>query len=524
MADDANQDMDASRTAAIPSISSRNDLFDVEHLKDGLRERSIRGGAVTLVAQAARLGVRMASTMVLARLLSPEEFGLVGMVMAIAGFAFLFKDLGLSAAIIQGSRITHAQMTNLFWINVLAGVIICIVVAAGGPLMAAFYKEPRLVSVTLALSLCFLFSGLSVQHRALLQRGMRFVALNVVDVTGLACGVLTGIVAALLGAGYWSLVVMEIAIPATTMLCAWLVTPWRPGLPRRGTGVRSMLVFGRNLSLYRVANYFVRNMDKVLLGRYWGSAVLGLYGRAYALFLQPLNQIVTPLATVGLPGLSRLRDEPARYRRYYIQLVSLVAFFSMPLTVFLAVFSRDVITVFLGAQWYEASRIFRILAVAAFIQPAWQTIPLVMLSSGQSARLLRFGVVNSVVVIVGFALGLPWGAVGVAGGYAVASYVILPVGLWYCLKSVPVRCRDFLAGVMWSSLASVAMGAGLVGVRLLAPWEHPVVRLAVSLVIGLVAYLCAWMILPGGGEHLRRLIGHLRVVFPGAVAPSGAGR
>ena len=491
-----------------------NRLFDVEHLKDGLKERSIRGGAITLTAQVARLVVRTGATVVLARLLSPEEFGIVGMVMAIAGFAFLFKDLGLSAAIVQGSHINHAQMSALFWLNALAGVMISLIVAASGPIIAAFYREPRLVPVTAALSICFVFSGLSVQQRALLQRNMRFTALAVVNIVGLASGVVVAIIAALLGAGYWALVGMDVTIPAAGMVCAWVVARWRPGWPRWRTGIRRMLAFGKDLSLYRVVNYFARSVDRMLLGRYFGSDVLGLYGRAYALFLQPMNQIVTPLATVGLPGLSRLNDDPTRYRRYYVHLVGLVAFFSMPLAVFLAVFSKEVIAVLLGSQWTEASRIFLVLATVAVILPAWQTVHLVMLSTGQSGRLLRFGLANSVLVVMSFALGLPWGAVGVAAGYAVAEYLILPAGLWYCLKGSPVRPRDFLRGVARPVAASLAMGAVLAGARYGIPGDHPFLLLPVFFVLGTLTYLLIWTSLPGGRRGLREMVGHIRLLLP----------
>jgi len=275
-----------------------------------------------------------------------------------------------------------------------------------------------------------------------------------------------------------------------------------------------MLAFGKDLSLYRVVNYFARSVDRMLLGRYFGSDVLGLYGRAYGLFLQPINQIVTPLATVGLPGLSRLNDDPTRYRRYYTHLVGLVAFFSMPLAVFLAVCSKEVIAVLLGSQWAEASDIFLVLAAAAVILPAWQTVHLVMLSTGQSGRLLRFGLANSVLVVISFALGLPWGAVGVAAGYALAEYLILPVGLWYCLKGSPVRPGDFLRGVARPAGASLAMGAVLVGARYGIPGAHPFLLLPAFFVVGAFTYLLIWAGLPGGRRGLREMVEHIRLLLP----------
>ncbi|MCH7559555.1 MAG: lipopolysaccharide biosynthesis protein [Planctomycetes bacterium] len=285
----------------------------------------------------------MGSLAVLARLLTPGDFGLIAMVTVVTGFVALFKDMGLSMATVQKAHINHAQVSTLFWINMAISAVIMALTALIAPGVAWFYHEPRLTWITLAMAAAFIFGGLTIQHQALLRRQMRFGTLTLIEVVSMLVGAAMAIIFAWYGAGYWALVVMQLGIAITTAVGVWFVSGWRPGLPVRGSGVRPMLTFGGYLTAFSFVNYLGGSAPSVLLGRFCGDHVLGLYSKAYSLLLLPIKQINGPVSLVGMPALSRLQKDPVQYRRYYSKIVSLVLLLTMPMAVLLFVTADDVI-------------------------------------------------------------------------------------------------------------------------------------------------------------------------------------
>ncbi len=238
-------------------------------MKD-LKEKTIRGGFARLCAQGANLSLRVGSLMVLARLLGPKDFGLVGMVTAFTGVLELFRDFGLSSAAVQRTSVTDEQISTLFWINVFVGALLGVLAAVCAPAIAAFYHEPRLVGVTTVLAAGFLFNAAGVQHSVLLQRQMRFTALAVISVISLLLGTVVAVGGALAGYGYWALVAMTITVPLINTIGLWIATAWIPGPPQRRAGIRSMMRFGGTVTLNGLVVYIASNFEKVLLGRFWG--------------------------------------------------------------------------------------------------------------------------------------------------------------------------------------------------------------------------------------------------------------
>ncbi|MFQ5490160.1 MAG: lipopolysaccharide biosynthesis protein, partial [Phycisphaerae bacterium] len=397
-----------------PADSTRR-FLDTRHLQTDIRRRSVRGGAATLLAQFLKhFVIGLAATAILARLLSPEDFGLLAMVAAFTNFLARFQDLGLSMATVQRRDISHAQVSNLFWINLALGLLAAGLTAAFAPLVAWFYGQPELTTVTAALGAAFIFGGLTVQHRALLRRQMRFTALAGVQLTAAIGGALAGIASARMGAGYWALVVMQLVSAVLTALGVWIACGWRPGWPSRDTGVRSMLAFGGNLTAANLLNYLVRNLDNVLIGWRWGADALGLYANAYKLLLLPIRQFNTPLTNVAIPALSRLQDKPDQYRAFFKKGIQLLTTVGMPMVAFLAVDADNVILLVLGDKWGGAAPIFRLLAPAAFLGTFNVATGWVYVSTGQVDRQLRWVVFSSPVIILAFIVGLPFGPTGVA--------------------------------------------------------------------------------------------------------------
>lgn len=259
-----------------PFVDRDIQYFETDHLLDNLQGRAFRGGLITLISQAVKLVLQLLSAAVLGRLLLPRDFGLLAMVMSVTGFIGMFKDLGLSNATIQRPKITHGQVSGLFWINCALSAGVTLVVAMLAPFIAWFYHEPELLWITLALSANFIFSGLTVQHQALLRRQMQFKTTAVIDMMSMASGVATGIVMAGLRFGYWSLVGAQFGTSIINCALVWTSCGWRPGVFQKRVGLGPMLSFGGHLTGFTVLNYFTRNFDNILIGRVLGSAPLGI--------------------------------------------------------------------------------------------------------------------------------------------------------------------------------------------------------------------------------------------------------
>lgn len=396
-----------------------------------LKRHTARGALISVTAQAVNFVLRTGSLMVLARLLTPKDFGLVGMATAATGVLNIIKDAGLGWAMVQRETVTRAQASMLFWINAGLGAALTIVCAVLSPAIAAFYKAPALVWINLALGTSFFFNGVAAQHRAILQRNMRFGTLAVIDMTALAGSIVIAAVMAVSGWRYWALVAMSVSQMGFTAAGAWVAARWVPDWPQRNSRVGSMVMFGSTITISNMVSYLAFNMDKVLLGRFWGASALGIYGRAYTLSSVPNENLNSSIAAVAFPALSRLQNEPQRFKDYFLKGYGLFFSLVLPITVWCGLFADDIIGVMLGPKWHEAAIILRWLsptiACLGLIQPfSW-----LILAMGKAGRSFGISLALAPVVILGYSIGLAWGPLGVAVGFSIAlGLMVVPVIFW----------------------------------------------------------------------------------------------
>ena len=483
--------------------------FKMRHDGKDLKKRSVRSGTVTIAAQVTQLGLQTASNVVLARLLVPQDYGIIAMVLAVTAFVEVFKDMGLSTATIQREELTYAQVSTMFWLNILVGTILTVFVMALAPALVWFYQKRELLWVTIALSMTFVVSGFGIQHAALLNREMRFRALAVVQVSSVGTGIIASILAALAGLGYWALVLGTLVNSVVRVVFLWALSKWRPGRPERGSGAGALFHFGADVTGFELANYLARNLDNVLIGRVWGGEVLGLYSRAYSLLMLPINNLRSPLHAVAFPAMSHLQRDPVRFRAYLRKYISLLAFASMPIAACLFVCSDNVIHLLLGNRWMGASEIFRVLTLTAFIQPvASAARGSAMLSSGLSRRYLWWGVANSTVMAAAFGIGIFWGPIGVALGYGAANYLILYPSLCYAFDGTPIKVADFFGTTAKAAIASLVAGGIALTLKNNVAWSHDLTALLGCGAAFLFAYLAAFLALPGGWRELREYLSY----------------
>jgi O-antigen/teichoic acid export membrane protein len=466
-------------------------------MKD-LKARTLRGGIARSFGLAARFGLRLVTLMVLARLLDPKDFGLVGMVTAFTGVLDIFRDFGLSAATVQRASVTQEQVSTLFWINVAFGAVLAVFMAFMAPAIAAFYHEPRLVWVTVVLATGLVLNAVGVQHSALLQREMRFTTLAVIDVIALIAAGVVAVVGAKAGYGYWSLVVMTVTLPFTTAIGVWLATGWIPGPPRRQAGVRSMMRFGGTLTVTGLTVYLVNNLDKVLLGRFWGVDALGLYGRAYQLINIPTSNLNSAAGEVAFSALSRLQDDPARRKSYFLKGFSLVLGLTLPITIACAFFADDVVTVLLGPKWKDATPIFRLLAPTILVFAVANPLAWLLSASGMIARQMKMAVVIAPVMILGYVIGLPHGPKGVASAYSIITVLwVFPLIAW-AVHGTEISFGDIMRTARPPLIASLGAGALALGAGLtFAHSLSPLLRLIIENTVLIAAFLGAVMLVAG---------------------------
>lgn len=443
------------------------------HVKDeivseqvaNLNTRALRGGFFTTGGQGVKFVVSILSTVVLARLLTPADYGLVAMVMSVTGFVALFGDFGMALAVIQSESISREQASTLFWVNISLGFAVFLILAVFSPLIARFFSEPRLVPITVGLASAFIFSSWGTQHLAHLKREMEFARLITIEIVAVISGFVVGVVAALQGLAYWALVLSSVTVPLATTIGAWTLYVWRPMLPVRGSGIRTILGVGRNVTVFNFVNYFARNADNLLIGRFYGASQLGLYTKAYGLMMMPLQQVNAPIAAVALPALSRLKTSTESYQQFYYAATRLIAFITMPLIMFMMVLGNELVLLALGEQWIEVGPIFQVLAVAAFIQPMLNTTGWVYVSSGRTLAMAKWGLIASIALVLSFVAGLPWGTLGVAKAYMIGMYLLLVPGFYICFKDTPLTLSAFAGSITMPFVLSACIGLAAYMVR-----------------------------------------------------------
>jgi len=371
----------------------------------------------------------------------------------------LFKDAGLSMATVQRATITNEQVSTLFWINMLVGAALALLSFAIAPILSSFYHEPRLFWVTAALATGFLFNAAGVQHSALLQREMRFFALAVIEILSLLVGTAVGIGMAVGGYQYWALVGMAVMLPAVSTMCLWAIATWVPGMPRRGVGVSSMIRFGGTATLNFLVVYIAYNLEKVLLGRIWGAEALGIYGRAYQLINIPTENLNSASGGVAFAALSRLQDDPNRFKNYFLKGYSVVLALTLPITIACALFANDIIMILLGPKWKEAIPIFQLLTptilVFALINPMWWLLA----STGLLGRSLKIALVIAPLVITAYIIGLPYGPTGVAFAYSAVMTLWLVPHIAWCIHGTVISLRDILKVTSQPFLSAIVAAA-----------------------------------------------------------------
>ncbi|MGH9397739.1 MAG: lipopolysaccharide biosynthesis protein [Terriglobia bacterium] len=487
----------------------------------GLRRRAVRGAGVTVFSGGFALGVQLVATVILARLLTPADFGVVAMVTT---FSLILMNVGLNGfteAVVQAEEINHFLASNLFWINVGASLVLTVGFAAAGSLLARLYHNPLVANVTIAVSLTIFLTSASVLHLALLKRAMLFSWVSANDIVARAVSVAVSVLLAFHGWGYWALVAGVVALPLSTSAGAWAMCRWTPGLPRRADGMASLLRFAVNVYARFGVRYGARNLDKLLVGWRFNASALGFYKKAYDLFLLPTGQLIGPLTVVAVSTLSRLNRDPVKFRRFLMNSLAIVAFVGMGLGADLTLTGKDVVRMVLGPGWEESGRIFIFFGPGVGLMLIHGVHGWIHLSIGRADRWLRWTIGEFAFTTLLFFASLPWGPDGMAAAWT-ASFVILTFpALWYAGRPIRLGIAPVVAAT-WKYIAA-SLVAGLVCAAILRAvpssavalgMEQALARIVLVSVLFGALYLGLVIMLHRGCAPLYQFAGVVKEMLP----------
>ena len=472
----------------------------------------LRGSFYTALSQGVTVACQIGSVIILSRLLTANDFGLIAMIGPVIVFLSMFKEMGLLQAVIQKKTLTYGQLNALFWINMAVSLSLTLLLIWMAPLIARFYSAPELTALIRVMAVSMFISALGAQHFALLNRQMVFgrIAINASIVAVVTLSV--SIIWALISPTPWALVAGTIAGMSVGTLLVWIWVPWTPSRPAMAPGTGELIGFGAGVTSFKLANFFSRNLDNILIGRVWGSTALGLYDRAYKLLLFPLSRVAQPLSQVMIPVLSRMQDEPARYAHAFFRVFGLMQLAILPGVAALTALADTAVPFLLGAHWADSAPIFAALGIAGLAQPLANPTGWLFISQGRTTEMAWWGLFSAAVSCAAFVWGVQYGVVTLALAYASTSIAkLVPLWLLICRKG-PIRNDSLRTRILPLFCSGLATYTLILLVRDSLP-EPAILKLLSGAGLCYLTFAVALSLTPYGRQTLGELRGLLLKVI-----------
>jgi PST family polysaccharide transporter len=491
----------------------------------GLRRKAIRSAVATVTGSAGQFVVGMGTVVILARLLTPSDFGIVTMVTT---FSLLLRSVGLNGfteLIMQREEVTDVLASNLFWINLGIGIILAVLFAGSGRLLASLFHTSSVVRVAQGMSLTIVIASTGYIHTGLLQRAMHFRTTAIINFVGQALQFGVSVVLAIAGWHYWALVWGSVVQTATLSVGAWLACRWIPSAPKRCQGTASGLKFAANVYSHYAFWYFTRNTDNFLVGWRFGDRALGFYKKAFDLFVLPQTQMMSPMNAVVVSTLSRVSGDREQFQRYFLRAVSVLALFGMGIGADFALVGSDIIRFLLGPGWEESGRIFALFGPGIGVMLLYYTHGWIHLSIGRPDRWFRWGLVEFVFTASLFLLGLHWGSYGIALAWTVSYFLLMLPGFKYAGKPIGLGIGPIFITIWKFFIASLV--AGLATAAIVSALHYSsaadtargaLIRMVVVSLLFFTLYLASVIAFHNGHKPISETIGLIRELLPEGTA------
>lgn len=397
------------------------------------------------LSQLIKIGVQLVNIVFLAKIIPPSEYGLMAMALVIVNLGTLLRDLGTSSAVIREKNLTNELVNTVFWLNVLMGVSLAIIICSLSTVIANLFHQEQLSLILITISVIFPLSSCATAHLAMLQRESRFKAISYAEIFSSLVSVIVAIVAALKGFGVYSLVFQSITMNLISAVLFWKLSNWRP-LTNQFINIselKRIFNFTMNLSFFNIINYFSRNADSFLIGRYMSAAILGAYNLAYRIMLFPL-QSLTFVATRSLyPILSHYQNENGKVSSIYLNCVFVVLIISAPLMSGIAIISEPFVYWIFGPQWHITADVLKWLAPTSILQSVLSTTGSVFMAKGRTDILFRLGIYGTVLQVSGFLIGVQYDIDTFVKIYFIANILNFFPVMICVLKILDSSLKDF---------------------------------------------------------------------------------
>lgn len=411
--------------------------------------------------------------LILARLLTPREFGLIGMIAIFTGFATIFGDLGLGAAIIQKLEITFLHIVSVFWINVLVGVLLTAIFIGFAPVISKFYGEPILYSLTILIAFNFLIRSFGVVPGNILTRDLKFKELALANIISILISGIVSIFLAWKGFGVWALAWQGIIASIILTLGYIIFCKWRPEFKFNYSYLKELTGYGANLLGHSTINYWLRNLDSLLIGKFIGSTELGLYTRAYSLMLLPLNNISAVIGRVMFPVLTKLQNDLVQFKQVYLQVTRLIALITFPLMFLLFVISEPLILIIYGEKWEGVIPIFKYLCLVGLVQSIVFPVAWIFQAIGRTDIQFRLTLGLGVLFVTAMLIGINFGLMGIVYAYIIISLPSAYLNLKYAGKLINLNLNEIMKVLKYIFIAGLLMATGLYLLNLLINHRLP---------------------------------------------------
>jgi PST family polysaccharide transporter len=442
-------------------------------MTDDLKSKTIAGLSWSFMGQIIKQVFQFVINVALAHLLVPADFGLVAMAAVFINFAFVFADMGFSSALIQRKEVTETHWSSAFWLNLFFGLILTALFCLCAPLIAKFYDHPELSPVIFFLSFNFFLSSFAIIQQSMMTKNMEFYALMIRDIVAVFLAGAVAIFLALKGWGVWSIVVQMLVATVINNIFLWGSSSWRPKFVFSIPALKDFFVFSTNLTAFQIINYFARNLDQLLIGKFLGSEVLGYYSLAYKLMMLPLQNISWVLSKVMFPALSRVQEDFERLQRVYVQMLRSISILTFPLMTLLFVLAPQLIRVIYGDKWSAVADLVRVLCFCGMFQSLGTISGLIYQSVGKTDVQLKMGLLNTVIIFITLIICIQYGLYAVTVGYAVVSILWVHFSMGVVCRVIRLSYVFVYKALLPSFVISAALlvfGGVLKGVIVASDW------------------------------------------------------
>jgi O-antigen/teichoic acid export membrane protein len=424
---------------------------------DQLKTKAISGVKWNAISEFLNYGFNFAITAILARLLCPDDFGIVGMAAIFTGFIGNVKELGMSAAIIQRKELSNAHLSTSFWTNLVMALVLCGITIAISPFVALFFNKEIISRVLTVLSFGFIISAFSTTHGALLNRNLDFKRIAIVRIFTVVIGGMTSIVFAILNFGVWSLVYGGLAGNFAGTIMYWMVCSWRPDWNFSVKSFQDLLKFGSNIVGFNIVDYARENIDYLLIGRLLGSIKLGLYTLAYRLISLPQKRLSPIVTRVSFPAFSKVQEDNIKLRRWYLKTIKYISLVSFPSMIGLLLVAPEFVRTIYGPKWIDTILPLQILCIAGINYSIGTTVGSIILTKGRPDLQLKLGVFAFITISIFIFIGSKWGIIGIA--IAISSYTILArfISQYITNSLIKLKMKDFLNSLFPAIVGSLIM-------------------------------------------------------------------